>query len=79
MRAVWYDTRSADWRWKVLTSRRDPDAGWSVPVQLTHRGNNTFPSIGDGYVVFTTDRDAARIQRDGTQRVHLARPATVHR
>jgi hypothetical protein len=73
VRAVWYDTRSADWRWKVFTARHDA-SGWSEPVQLTTRGNNTFPAAGGGFVVFTTDRGATRTQRDGTQQVYCARP-----
>lgn len=79
VRAVWYDTRSADWRWKVFTSRHDPRSGWSAPVQLTTRGNNTFPSASGGFVVFTTDRQAVRTQRDGTQQVYLDRAVAADR
>jgi hypothetical protein len=71
VRAVWYDTRSADWRWKVFTARRDPRTGWSAPAQLTTLGNNAFPATGGGFTVFTTDRGATRTQRDGTQQVYL--------
>ncbi|AWS43538.1 hypothetical protein DKM19_21305 [Streptosporangium sp. 'caverna'] len=71
VRAVWYDTRSADWRWKVFTSRLDRRSGWTPPVQLTTLGNGTFPSIGHGFVVFTSDRAATRTQRDGTQQIYL--------
>jgi hypothetical protein len=71
VRAVWYDTRSADWRWKVFTSRLDRKSGWTAPVQLTTLGNGTFPSIGNGFVVFTSDRAATRTQRDGTQQIYL--------
>jgi hypothetical protein len=71
VRAVWYDSRSADWRWKILTSHLDPRRGWSEPVQLTTEGNNTFPATDDGFVVFTTDRGATRTQRDATQQIYL--------
>jgi hypothetical protein len=70
VRAVWFDSRSADWRWKVLTATFDPQAGWSQPTQLTISGNATYPAAAAGFVVFTGDRDA-RSQRDGTQRVFL--------
>ncbi|MFI5611869.1 CehA/McbA family metallohydrolase [Amycolatopsis sp. NPDC051903] len=70
VRAVWYDSRAADWRWKVFTARLTP-AGWSAPVQLTKPGNATFPAASGGVVVFTSDRGATRGQRDATQQVHL--------
>ena len=73
VRAVWYDSRSADWRWKVFTARRDQQAGWGAPQQLTTLGNGTFPAAAAGAVVFTSDRAARRIQRDGTQQVYLTR------
>ncbi|MCI2417990.1 CehA/McbA family metallohydrolase [Saccharopolyspora sp. K220] len=71
VRAVWYDSRAADWRWKIFTARSTADAGWSAPVQLTKTGNATFPAASAGLVVFTGDRGATRGQRDGTQQVHL--------
>ncbi|HEY2552102.1 MAG TPA: sialidase family protein [Streptosporangiaceae bacterium] len=73
VRAVWYDSRSADWRWKVFTARRDQQAGWGSPQQLTTLGNGTFPAADGGVVVFTSDRGAARTQRDATQQVFLTR------
>ncbi|MEO3868771.1 CehA/McbA family metallohydrolase [Nonomuraea sp. B12E4] len=72
VRAVWYDSRSADWRWKVFTSRRE-STGWTAAEQLTTPGNNTWPATDRGVVVFTTDRSATRTQRDVTQEVHLLR------
>ncbi|MFG1704149.1 CehA/McbA family metallohydrolase [Nonomuraea sp. M3C6] len=72
VRAVWYDSRSADWRWKVFTSRRE-STGWTAAEQLTTPGNNTWPAADRGVVVFTTDRSATRTQRDVTQEVHLLR------
>ncbi|MFI7611129.1 CehA/McbA family metallohydrolase [Nonomuraea terrae] len=72
IRAVWYDSRSADWRWKVFTSRRGR-TGWSAAEQLTTPGNNTWPAADRGVVVFTTDRSATRTQRDATQEVYALR------
>ncbi|MEO3873407.1 CehA/McbA family metallohydrolase [Nonomuraea sp. B12E4] len=71
VRAVWYDSRSADWRWKVFMARRDPRSGWTAPVQLSTRGNGTWPAIGNGTVVFTSDRQAKRSQRDAVQQIYL--------
>ena len=71
VRAVWYDTRASDWRWKVFTARYE--AGWTARQQLTSLGNGTFPSHGGGFVVFTSDRAATRTQRDPTQQVYLLR------
>ncbi|MFI6785133.1 CehA/McbA family metallohydrolase [Micromonospora sp. NPDC050276] len=70
VRAVWYDSRSADWRWKVFTSRLAP-TGWTPAVQLSMRGNGTWPAIANKTVVFTSDREAQRSQRDVTQGIYL--------
>jgi hypothetical protein len=72
VRAVWYDSRSDDWRWKVLTATLDrATATWSEATQVTTRGNNTWPAVSSGTVVFTSDRAAARPQRDWTQQVYV--------
>jgi hypothetical protein len=73
VRAVWYDTRSTDWRWKVFTSRLDTRTGWTEPTRLTTGGNGTWPAVDKGVVVFTSDRRAARSQRDWTQQIYLIR------
>ncbi|MFC0508998.1 CehA/McbA family metallohydrolase [Micromonospora costi] len=72
VRAVWYDSRSADWRWKVFTARR-VGSGWTPALQLSATGNNTWPALDKGTVVFTSDRRAERTQRDRTQEVYLVR------
>ena len=72
VRAVWYDSRSEDWRWKVYTSRRTA-SGWSSATQLSTRGNGTWPAVDKGTVVFTSDRRAERVQRDRTQEIFLLR------
>jgi hypothetical protein len=69
LRIVWYDSRSTDWRWKILTSTLNEDTGWSPPVQLTHTGNATWPATADGIVVFTGDRRSQRVQRTPTHEI----------
>ncbi|MFF3590503.1 CehA/McbA family metallohydrolase [Streptomyces sp. NPDC002387] len=69
IRAVWYDSRSTDWRWKVFTATLDTDKGWSGASQVSHQGNNTWPALHRGVVVFTSDRGATRTQRDQTQQI----------
>jgi hypothetical protein len=70
VRAVWFDSRGADWRWKVYTARFDPGTGWSAPARLTVAGNATYPAVSGGVVVCTSDRGAVG-QRDVTQQVFL--------
>ena len=69
-RVVWYDSRSADWRWNVFGSRLD-NHGWSPAKRLSGGGNSTWPSIDGNRIVFTTDRDQANLQRDPTHAVYL--------
>ncbi|WP_236060994.1 CehA/McbA family metallohydrolase [Actinacidiphila acididurans] len=71
VRAVWYDSRAADWRWKIFTATFDSATGWSPAAQVTTRGNNTWPALDRGVVVFTSDRAATRLQRDRTHEVYL--------
>jgi hypothetical protein len=68
IRVVWFDSRAADWRWKVFTAQFDPQAGWSPEEQMTVAGNATYPATSGGAVVFTSDRNATA-QRDATQQV----------
>lgn len=72
VRAVWYDSRAADWRWKVFTATLTTGTGWSAAEQVTTRGNNTWPALDRGVVVFASDRAATRPQRDRTQQVYLS-------
>ena len=69
MRVVWYDSRSADWRWQVRTARLVGNQ-WQPAGEVLRAGCNTWPSVDGGVVVATSDRDA-RPQRDRTQRVVL--------
>jgi hypothetical protein len=75
VRAVWYDSRATDWRWKIFTATLDTGTGWSPAVQVTTRGNNTWPALHRGVVVFTSDRAAKRTQRDATQQVYTVKLA----
>jgi hypothetical protein len=68
--AMWYDSRSADWRWNVFAAELT-DAGWGPAELVSGDGNNTWPSIDGDTVVFTTDRDQTSLQRDPTQSVYL--------
>ncbi|MFC5268205.1 CehA/McbA family metallohydrolase [Kribbella qitaiheensis] len=79
LRAVWYDSRAADWRWKIFTSRLDRAIGWTAATQLTTAGNNTWPAADQGAVVFTSDRAAERIQRDHTQQIYRLQAYRQHR
>lgn len=72
LRVVFYDSRSADWRWRVRTARLSDDGTtWTDARDLSTAGNATFPSVSAGSVVWATDRGAA-VQRDRTQQVALA-------
>lgn len=66
---VWYDSRSADWRWRVMTAWLDEAGAWSAGSLLPGRGNNTWPALDQGVVVFAGTRNAQRLQRDRTQQV----------
>jgi hypothetical protein len=70
VRAVWYDTRSADWRWRVMTAVRGA-SGWSVGELQRGRGINTWPATSGGAIVFASTRNAQRLQRDRTQQIFL--------
>jgi hypothetical protein len=70
VRAVWYDSRSADWRWSVWSSTLDT-VGWAAPARITGPGNATYPAVSGDVVAFTSDRNA-RPQRDRTEDVYTA-------
>lgn len=73
VRAVWYDSRSSDWRWQVFTATLSAGSTWSAAVPLTSAGNASWPAISQGIVVFTTDRLASRAQRDPSQAIFAVR------
>jgi hypothetical protein len=72
VRVVWYDSRAADWRWSVWGASLS-GTGASSPLRLTGAGNATWPAVAGDLVVFTSDRGAARPQRDPTQGVFVLR------
>jgi predicted metal-dependent phosphoesterase TrpH len=74
IRAVWYDTRSSNWRWQVFTARLESSTTWGSPLQLTTGGNSTWPAVSQGVVAFTSDRRSTRSQRDPTQEVFVLAP-----
>jgi hypothetical protein len=70
VRAVWYDSRSADWRWSVWSASLSA-GGWAAPVRISGPGNATYPALSGDVVAFTSDRNA-RSQRDRTEEVYAA-------
>jgi hypothetical protein len=76
VRVVWYDSRSSDWRWRVMTAVNDAFGNWMQVRMLPSRGVNTWPATDGGAIVFASTRNAARLQRDATQQIMLlATPA----
>jgi hypothetical protein len=71
VRAVWYDSRSADWRWRVMTALHRAGAGWDAERLINGRGVNTWPATSGGAIVFASTREAMRLQRDATQQVFV--------
>jgi hypothetical protein len=74
MRAVWYDARSADRRWRVMTAVYRKTKGWDTGTLLNGRGINMWPATAGGFVAFASTRNATRLQRDGTQQIFLLPP-----
>jgi hypothetical protein len=71
VRAVWYDSRSADWRWRVMTAVHRKDTGWDAGRLINSRGVNTWPATSGGAIAFASTRNATRLQRDPTQQIFL--------
>nr|WP_240954300.1 CehA/McbA family metallohydrolase [Solimonas marina] len=70
VRAVWYDARAADWRWRVMTTKL-AGAGWDAGTLLLAPGVNTWPATDGGHIVFSSTRRAQRLQRDRTQQIFV--------
>jgi hypothetical protein len=70
IRAVWYDSRSTDWRWRIATSMLSAGA-WTAARVIPSRGNNAWPATDGGAIAFATMRNAARVQRDRTTQVFV--------
>lgn len=71
VRVVWYDSRSEDWRWRVMTAVLDPLGNWMRVRTLPSRGVNTWPATDGGAIAFASTRNAQRLQRDPTQQIVL--------
>ncbi|KPU97738.1 hypothetical protein APR51_09265 [Variovorax paradoxus] len=71
VRVVWFDSRSADWRWRVMTAVYRKPAGWDTGTLLKGTGINTWPVTSGGVIAFASTRNATRLQRDPTQQVFL--------
>lgn len=70
LKLVWFDNRSADWRWRIASSVFKKGQ-WTAANLLRSRGNNTWPALDGGSLVFASTRNAARPQRDPTQQIML--------
>jgi hypothetical protein len=73
VRAAWYDSRSSDWRWRVMTAVLG-GASWSGVRLIRGPGNNTWPVPAGDALAFASTRRAQRLQRDRTQQVFLLSP-----
>jgi len=69
LRTAWHDSRSADWRWRVMTAKQGTGGVWGAAQLLPSRGINTWPALAGNALVFASTRNAARLQRDKTQQI----------
>jgi predicted metal-dependent phosphoesterase TrpH len=75
---AWFDSRSADWRWRVMTAAwRAP--GWSDVRLIDGRGVNTWPVPAGPFVAFASTRHARSLQRDRTQQLFAVDRARAER
>ena len=71
VRAVWFDNRAADWRWRTMTAVLGADRSWGAAEMLMAKGLNGWPATSGGAIVMASTRNALRMQRDATQQVFL--------
>ncbi|MDP3857490.1 MAG: CehA/McbA family metallohydrolase [Stagnimonas sp.] len=71
VRAVWFDNRAADWRWRTMTAVLGADRQWSTAEMLMAKGLNGWPATSGGAIVIASTRNAQRLQRDPTQEIFL--------
>lgn len=69
-RLAWFDSRSADWRWRVMRAKYIGGA-WSDLRLIDSRGVNTWPVPAGPYIAFSSTRNARRLQRDRTQQIYV--------
>lgn len=67
-RLSWFDSRSADWRWRPIWARHDGER-WAQWGLIHARGNNTWPVPAGPYMAYSSTRNARRLQRDLTQQI----------
>ncbi len=79
VRAVWFDNRAADWRWRTMTAVLAADHSWGTATMLMAKGLNGWPATAGGAIVMASTRNALRMQRDATQQIFLlpAKTATA--
>ena len=70
VRAVWYDSRALDWRWRVMTAKFTGSV-WTDARLIMSLGINTWPATDGGAIAFASTRNALRMQRDRTQQVFV--------
>lgn len=68
---AWFDNRSSDWRWRLMTARQADDASWSSGTLIPSRGISTWPALSGEQLAFSSTRNAQRLQRDLTQQIAL--------
>lgn len=69
-RLAWFDSRSADWRLRVMSAKYIGSA-WSEVRLIDGRGLNTWPVPAGPYITFSSTRNARRQQRDRTQQIYV--------
>ncbi|MES0872646.1 CehA/McbA family metallohydrolase [Sinimarinibacterium thermocellulolyticum] len=69
-RLAWFDSRSSDWRWRVMSARFEQGA-WRDVRLYGGRGVNTWPVPAGAFLAFATTRHAERVQRDRTQQIYV--------
>ncbi|MEW6169312.1 MAG: CehA/McbA family metallohydrolase [Pseudomonadota bacterium] len=67
---AWFDSRSTDWRWRVMHAAFD-GSSWAAPGLIQGRGLNTWPVPAGPYLAFASTRNAKRLQRDRTQQIFV--------
>lgn len=71
VRAVWFDNRAADWRWRTMSSLLGADHQWGAATMLMAKGLNGWPATSGGAIAMASTRNAVRLQRDPTQQVFV--------
>lgn len=78
VRVVWYDSRSPDLRWRVMTAVNDAIGNWMPATMVPSKGVNTWPATDGGVIAFASTRNALRLQRDRTQQIVALLPKAAN-